>query len=136
LMQSLINFFFHSIQKKQGNEGEWKTAREKIISLLLTFLLQKKHPNVIQCIEFIKEAPAIVMEIASRGSLRDFLFELKNPIGKWREENLHFLLFKSREKHENWQEDFLLELPKQFLYWRWSGQCKSSMDYLIFIKLE
>jgi hypothetical protein len=56
--------------------------RKSNIDSFLTFFSQKKHPNVIQCVEFIKEAPAIVMEIASRGSLRDFLFELKNPIGK------------------------------------------------------
>ena len=41
-----------------------------------------QHPNVIRCVEFISQAPAIVMEIAGRGSLRDYLFEIKNPIGK------------------------------------------------------
>jgi hypothetical protein len=56
--------------------------RKSNIDSFLTSFLSKKHPNVIQCVEFIKEAPAIVMEIASRGSLREFLFELKKSIGK------------------------------------------------------
>src|SRR5205823_777612 len=39
------------------------------------------HDNVIQCIDFIDSLPAILMELAEGGTLKDYLLHLEKPIG-------------------------------------------------------